>query len=519
MNKKYTLNDDYLIYLKKSLELKTDKAKLSALEYSKKIFPEFICSFLEEEIIPTLESDDLKTKLIYEYPKLQTKIISSLQSDELKIAHLIITKDKADVVASFKDDELKTKYLDYLTNDYDKTYVIKSFKTDELKIKYIDILTDDIYKESIIKTFASEKNKFMLLLCTPVLSLKKQILPLIKDENLKAQAIEIIKNFETQSKELLKNKEVYDPKYYDVLIESTNLTNFDKEKESEITIGIELEAFGGNADIIRNNNDKILGRWISKTDGSLPSNSVEIISPILKYNEKDMKELYIVCNFMKENNLTTDSSCSTHIHIGRTILGTKEKWKNLYEIYTTMEKELYLLANERNSLPRLGVQKFAKPISQNFKTALEEGHIFIKDDDDLDLVIKNLQYFVQCDEDEKERRYYGLNILNIFNSKGKKDTIEFRISNGTLEEEEVHQNIKLFMGIILLSNNLKDQNIINTLKQKQNIEKVDYFLSLIFNNKEDIKYFQNRYEENTNLLNKISLDSILGIKVGKKWII
>lgn len=45
-----------------------------------------------------------------------------------------------------------------------------------------------------------------------------------------------------------------------------------------------------------------------------------------------------------------------------------------------------------------------------------------------------------------ERRYAGLNLTNIGNSK--KNTIEFRMANGTLDPEVIKQNVFLYASII-----------------------------------------------------------------------
>ena len=513
MTKDYSLSDDYLIYLKKTLELKTDTAKLEALKYSKNIFPDCIYSFLAENTIPKLESDELKLNLLSTFPLLVGTIVASLKNDELKLKYLVnidSLKDKATIISSLQNDELKLKYLDSFDNDYDKTTIISNFKSDELKLRYLDEIKEDIYKETIIKTFEHDQNKLVVLMNTPVISLKKKILSLIHDDFLRRKGEEAINEFYKNRLSLIKASSVYDERYFETLKNSVVLDNFSPDLPNNITIGIELEAYGGNSDIIKNFPHKILGRWEAKQDGSLPTNSVEITSPVLTYNPSAIKELYIICDFMKENGLTTDASCSSHIHIGRNILTKKEDWQNLYYLYSTMEKELYLMVNERGTLPRMGVQKYAKPISQNFISALEEGHLFINDD--LDIVIKNLQYFIQNDDSENERRYYGINILNIFNEKRSLDTVEFRIPNGTLEKEALHQNIKLFVGLMSLSHKLSDKKHINILKALVDEAKVKYFLELIFTDINDINYFLDRYIENSKLLENTNDD----IKVGKK---
>lgn len=45
-----------------------------------------------------------------------------------------------------------------------------------------------------------------------------------------------------------------------------------------------------------------------------------------------------------------------------------------------------------------------------------------------------------------ERRYHGLNLTNIGNEK--KNTIEFRMANGTLDPEIIKQNVYLYASII-----------------------------------------------------------------------
>ena len=99
-------------------------------------------------------------------------IILSMSNDELKVKYLDkVTNENyiSNIIFNFESDELKVKYLDKLTDEgYISSFksdeifkfkVISSFKSDELKVKYLDKLTDENYIFNVISSFKSDELK------------------------------------------------------------------------------------------------------------------------------------------------------------------------------------------------------------------------------------------------------------------------------------------------------------------------------------------------------------------------
>lgn len=98
-----------------------------------------------------------------------------------------------------------------------------------------------------------------------------------------------------------------------------------------------------------------------------------------------------------------------------------------------------------------------------------------------------------------ERRYHGLNLTNIGNSK--KNTIEFRMANGTLNPEVIKQNVFLYGSLI----NTAIQMTENPQQFEEKLEafyktditeeqKAQNFLDLIIQDPEDRQIYMDRWE-------------------------
>lgn len=199
-----------------------------------------------------------------------------------------------------------------------------------------------------------------------------------------------------------------------------------------MTIGVEIEAEGRE---IRGN---LFDGWEAKADGSL-SNGTEVVSPILKSQKNDTNNIYIICTILKETGLESSESCGGHIHIGADHLNSKEAYINLIELWGNLEKILYIISNAKGEIIRKeGASTYAIPLSRKMEEALQTGTINLESENDLEM-------FIQQMKSVQDNRYSGLNFLNIGTEK---NTIEFRLSNGTIDPYTWIQNINLFGGIV-----------------------------------------------------------------------
>lgn len=169
-----------------------------------------------------------------------------------------------------------------------------------------------------------------------------------------------------------------------------------------------------------------------------------------------------------------------------------------------MKKEQYLDI-------RLGTS--AMPISKKVSEAIEKGTINLDNEENLDEFIKELQNI----QESEFNRTTSLNLLNINNSK---NTVEFRLANGTINPDVWIENARLFGRIVQTSEKLaqiekKNQselteedkklvNLMGSLKEdKPEREKMEDLLEMLFTEEEKIVY-RERYDENSKLLEEES---------------
>ena len=200
----------------------------------------------------------------------------------------------------------------------------------------------------------------------------------------------------------------------------------------EMTLGTEIEAEGELTSVFRG--AKIFNKWVAVEDGSLRK-GVEIVSPILHDTQNDMIELYMICEIMKRLGLITTERCGGHVHIGAKYLDTKQSFANFITLWLANEETIFRICNPSGEKFRDGTNHYAKPISIRYGDVDKTIFKAISEAKTRDELVKIIQNF-------QRSHYNGLNLDNI-NSK-EKDTIEFRISNGTLDFFEIQNNKRLY---------------------------------------------------------------------------
>lgn len=275
---------------------------------------------------------------------------------------------------------------------------------------------------------------------------------------------------------------------------SENIT-LSSEIPKEMTFGVELEAENGNSKIIRFLNKKLLTRWIIKNDPSLKENSLEINSPIMHYCQNDLSELYEICHFMKDNGLEATASCSCHIHIGADFFKTKEEWLIFFYLFTTCEEIIYLISNKENDYPRKRSDYFAQYLTDEFLEAVEDGILTIDESESYNEFLERLKESVQ----PITFRNKAVNILNV--NTQNKNTIEFRMPNGTLDFNVIHQNLKLFASILIFTKKLSkdfDQglNYVDKLLSLDIDKRAKFLISDLFDDEMDKEIFLQRWSAN-----------------------
>ena len=289
----------------------------------------------------------------------------------------------------------------------------------------------------------------------------------------------------------------------------------EKGKKKRLTIpkgldfGIEIES-GGNdffAIISPRVNNRI-NNWELVLDGS----GTELSSPILTNNEISVNEIYRTCNFLAEMGQNTTEEDGGHIHFSAKYLKDRNAYINLLELYGNTEKLLYLISNEENQIPRLGIMGNADPLSKYIQKQYNETQNLSSEEIEKLSSLDDKTFIKELKNIQQGDREFGINLDNLEDDSGIKqtNTIEFRMPNGTIKPDVWIENINLFGGILKASQELseiqskKTEELTEADKNKLKLfemvktegvddkTKLQYLLELAIN-EEDREIYMKRY--------------------------
>ena len=467
-------------------------------------------SYLSEEqyktrIIVRFESEDEKIKFLKGIKDDDNKItiINSLQSDDKKI----------ELLDEILDENLKVKIIENLEDDDKKIAQLVNFSYEEYRIRIIRSLDSDDKKISFLENFKDENSKIKIIETISDLDKRIEALSYLESESAKLEVINKIYDKEKKLKALGTINEKY-KRIYELIYgkdeENINgkYTAFGLPKE--MTIGIEIESVGEKHNLLPD----YLRNWEGKKDNSLGNKGNEYTSPIMHDRKKDVQEIYRINEILKLFGMEATPKCGAHVHIGADYIKTEEGFKQLVELWGNAEEIYYLISNKPGELPRKGIEQFAKPISYE----LGDRELDKIPKDRFILVAKRI--FGRC-------RHRSLNLMSVNNAR---NTIEFRLSNGTLDGNTWIENIRLYgrtveiaekLGLILkkLENEeelSKEEKELYGLKErlKQEIpldEKMDILMEILFD-EEERKVYRKRYTANKSLDEKEEIVSNMEFK-------
>ena len=271
-------------------------------------------------------------------------------------------------------------------------------------------------------------------------------------------------------------------KKYAIIRNLTDINGIIKEHEhiympKQMSLGVELEVIGAASNYLYG---VMLDGFEGKEDITIRDKKypgVEIISPILRSNNVD--DVLGVAEQLKMIGMHTNKSCGGHIHIGADYLEVKEDsqkindeatkyaWKSLLEMWKSNEEIMYKITNRVGEEHR-GI-RFAKPIAPK----IEEMLVY----DDTSMNVYAYKEMVKNEQTEKEpyvsERFFSLNFSNL---NDEKDTLEFRLANGTIEPKELKANIELFMSFVDISKKIgivryKEKNKSKLTKKEEELLK------------------------------------------------
>lgn len=302
--------------------------------------------------------------------------------------------------------------------------------------------------------------------------------------------------------------------------------------------GVELEAFNVTTGLPIGENSRSLyyskeskeflraHRWKTTnflTESLNMDGGAELVSPILYDKEEDWQNLRETCEHMKKypgkhgKEVITDDKCGCHIHIdARTLRGkTKEQsdaiMKNFLSLWAESEELMYKMCNDVGDPIRSGtmnvkgspIHKLASKMQRIKGMAMPIGEKIHKAIQNDDLKVSNKKFGRLKRALSKLKlnsaRYSGLNLTNIGNPD--KDTVEFRIANGTLNPEVIKQNVYLYASLIETARTmtLQPERLGTKIDDfyKTDVDektKVDNFLRLVFENEQDQDIYRERWQ-------------------------
>lgn len=302
--------------------------------------------------------------------------------------------------------------------------------------------------------------------------------------------------------------------------------------------GVELEAFNVNTGLPIGENSKSLyyskeskeflkaHRWKTTnflTESLNMEGGAELVSPILYDKQEDWQNLQETCEHMKKypgkhgKEVVADDKCGCHIHIdARTLRGRTEEesqaiMKNFLSLWAESEELMYKMCNDVGDSIRPGtinvkgsaIHKLASKMQGIKGMAMPSGEKIHKaiQNDNLKVSYKKFGRLKRALAKLKldNSRYSGLNLTNIGNPD--KDTVEFRIANGTLDPEIIKQNVYLYASLIETARTMtlepeklgtKVDDFYRTDVDEKT--KADSFLKLLFENEQDQNIYRQRWQ-------------------------
>jgi hypothetical protein len=337
--------------------------------------------------------------------------------------------------------------------DYCKKYVSKAID-DNININdivpIISKIDDPLYVKGIINKYKDDLMTLAmkdLVVATKDSSLMKEFLVNYDDRLREIDKLEVVL--------ALKDDAYFKDKYFPPLKDSDSKIDLPRD----MTIGVEIEAKGVN---YRGN---ILD-FLAKEDGSLGNNSLEVVSPILHSSLEDSKKIYGICNILNKLECQVNNNCGGHVHIGANYLDDIPSYTTFLQLTGNCETPLYIISNKRGEITREGgVVSYAMPLSGKIEEATSKGTVQLDKEEDLERFVNKLKSIQQ-------NRYSDINFFNVDNPH--KNTIEFRLANGTIEAKTWIENINLFGGIVRAA---KEISVIQKkmVKTEEEVTKIFYF--------------------------------------------
>ena len=209
-----------------------------------------------------------------------------------------------------------------------------------------------------------------------------------------------------------------------------------------------------------------------------------------------MEQIDFICDFAKTIQEEVDDNCGFHIHYGVEDFFSDlseqdylKAWENFLTLYRESEEIIFKMSNQEGKTPRELISEFAINQSTRFEKVYGENNIEINSREDLKRII---------DELKEASKYTALNFVNLGNDE--KNTVEFRVPNGTLDDKIIKETIMLIGKNVEVAKQLiynKDsQEKFEVFKRHDltETEKRELLLNILFEDEASRQIYRNRFE-------------------------
>lgn len=224
----------------------------------------------------------------------------------------------------------------------------------------------------------------------------------------------------------------------------------------------------------------------------------EIVSPILNNNEDTWNVLNEVCTFLSIAGADDDEYTGAHVHVGADILGYDTKaWINLTKLIMAYENIIFRYSSGEYNRLREAINLMAYPIAIDLHDYIEKNSLYKSCLASVIIALGHQEKFQ--DFNFKNVKLFDLENRNI------KNTIEYRLPNGTFEPVIWQNNINMFVHLLLACKKDLDEdyikhriNRLNDIYNYRGYDNIDdegvlNFVDQIFNNDLDKAYFLRQY--------------------------
>lgn len=364
-----------------------------------------------------------------------------------------------------------------------------------------DLTNSKIVSKILNGSYGIYDDKFII----DFLSERCNIEELLKNENYSSIIVPNIRKKLNEMVDVLKRKDIY---------QTIDIPD-------SMKIGIEYEFFGNNLV------DKLCDKYNFTRKGEKTIHddffdAHEAVSGIL--NKHTINNALNLADSLAETNHFVNDTCGLHVHIDSKFLNvqdgdeinteaTKYAWKNFLEMWMMNENEMYGLVNKSGEVSRGNF--YAKNMKEKIQAILESDIMQAQTIEEFKGKIVETQ--LEGSQTDQER-YFSVNFSNLNygqNSGNVKDTIEFRLANGTLDSSEIKKTILLYAKMLEKS---KEYGILD-YKISQNMQlsqaekemlasrdkmieeqdernRTEQFIKIMFSDEEMQKEYIERYERN-----------------------